>query len=268
MGGYVPARGTIVKDRKLVLNEDEAAAVRGIFERFVRARLQRPCLPRELAPAKGSRNEAGHLGRQGISLQGAGEPRLSRRRPSTRARPIQASIQAIIVRAALGSGPCHLAAEPAKARQQHPRRKRLPLLKGLIFTANGGGRHDPAEQHEEGRAAIPVLRLDGRHAKNRETQRDEGIARAAFLPTSWKRPVVTELRRGDARALRSRAQVIAHFGARGSHAFAEADVISALQTFDDVWGQLFLRRSRPGSCKLLVRRVTVTSEGAGDRCPD
>ncbi|WP_232829415.1 recombinase family protein [Tropicimonas sp. IMCC34043] len=34
MGGYVPL-GYDVKDRKLVVNEDEAAAMRGIFERFV-----------------------------------------------------------------------------------------------------------------------------------------------------------------------------------------------------------------------------------------
>ncbi|WP_116131725.1 hypothetical protein [Tropicimonas sp. IMCC34043] len=34
------------------------------------------------------------------------------------------------------------------------------------------------------------------------------------------------------------AQVIAHL-AREGHAVAEADVISALQTFEDVWGQLF-----------------------------
>jgi len=39
------------------------------------------------------------------------------------------------------------------------------------------------------------------------------------------------------------------------HAFAEADVISALQTFDDVWGQLY-----PAE-QLLVRRVTVASKG-------
>ncbi|MGQ7791324.1 recombinase family protein [Faunimonas sp. B44] len=34
MGGYVPL-GYDVKDRKLVVNEEEAATVRGIFERFV-----------------------------------------------------------------------------------------------------------------------------------------------------------------------------------------------------------------------------------------
>lgn len=34
LGGYVPL-GYDVKDRKLVVNEEEVATVRGIFERFV-----------------------------------------------------------------------------------------------------------------------------------------------------------------------------------------------------------------------------------------
>jgi hypothetical protein len=45
-----------------------------------------------------------------------------------------------------------------------------------------------------------------------------------------------------------------------AHAFAEADVISALQTFEDVWGQLF-PAEQTRIVQLLVRRVTVTSEG-------
>ena len=52
MGGYVPL-GYDVKDRKLVVNEEEAATVRGIFERFVSRSGQRPCWPANCA-AKGS----------------------------------------------------------------------------------------------------------------------------------------------------------------------------------------------------------------------
>lgn len=55
------------------------------------------------------------------------------------------------------------------------------------------------------------------------------------------------------------AQVIAHL-AREGHSFAEADVISALQTFEDVWSQLF-PAEQTRIVQLLVRRVTVTSEG-------
>ena len=45
-----------------------------------------------------------------------------------------------------------------------------------------------------------------------------------------------------------------------SHAYAEADVISALQKFEEVWGQLF-PAEQTRILLLLVRRVTVTSEG-------
>ncbi|WYK05847.1 site-specific recombinase [Cereibacter sphaeroides f. sp. denitrificans] len=92
--------------------------------------------------------------------------------------------------------------------------------------------------------------------KNREPS-DEGIPRR--LPADLvEAAVVTELRR-VMRAPSITAQVIAHL-AREGHAFAEADVISALQTFDDVWGQLF-PAERTRIVQLLVRRVTVTSGG-------
>ncbi len=58
MGGYVPL-GYDVKDRKLVVNEDEAATVRGIFERFVEVG-SATVLARELR-RKGLRNKQGTL---------------------------------------------------------------------------------------------------------------------------------------------------------------------------------------------------------------
>lgn len=92
--------------------------------------------------------------------------------------------------------------------------------------------------------------------KNRDP-RDEGIPRR--LPADLVEvAVVTELRR-EMRAPSITAQVMAHL-AREGHAFAQADVISALQTFDDVWGQLF-PAEQTRIVQLLPRRVTVTSEG-------
>ncbi len=90
-----------------------------------------------------------------------------------------------------------------------------------------------------------------------------GKPRSRFIPRRLsadlvEAAVVTELRR-VMRAPSITAQVIAHL-AREGHAFAEADVISALQTFDDVWGQLF-PAEQTRIVQLLVRRVTVTSEG-------
>ena len=163
MGGYVPL-GYDVKDRKLVVNEDEAATVRGIFETVRRGRISDRAGPRT-APQRAPQ-QAGHVGRQGISLQGADEPRLSRRR-RPQGQGLSRRASGHHRRAAVGSGPCHLAAEPAKARQQHPRAGAC-AAQGADLHGHGR-RHDP-EQHEEGRAAIPVLRLDGRHQESR-TQR-------------------------------------------------------------------------------------------------
>jgi len=58
MGGYVPL-GYDVKDRKLVVNEEETATVRGIFERFVEVG-SATVLARELR-RKGVRNKQGTL---------------------------------------------------------------------------------------------------------------------------------------------------------------------------------------------------------------
>ena len=51
MGGFVPL-GYRVEDRKLVINEPEAAIVRMIFERFLEARLGDRCSPRSLADGR------------------------------------------------------------------------------------------------------------------------------------------------------------------------------------------------------------------------
>ena len=56
------------------------------------------------------------------------------------------------------------------------------------------------------------------------------------------------------------AQVLATFARDGHHDFAEADAIAALQGFQGLWGQLF-PAEQARIIQLLVRRVTVTTEG-------
>jgi site-specific DNA recombinase len=92
--------------------------------------------------------------------------------------------------------------------------------------------------------------------RNRETGEEDAPRRlSADLVEA---AVVSELRR-VMRAPSITAQVIAHL-AREGHAFAEADVISALQTFEDVWGRLF-PAEQARIVQLLVRRITVTAQG-------
>jgi site-specific DNA recombinase len=140
-----------------------------------------------------------------------------------------------------------------RKRANNTRAQAPALLKGLIFTATGAAM-TPSSTKKGARRYRYYVSMDV--IKNREPS-DEGIPRR--LPADLvEAAVVTELRR-VMRAPSITAQVIAHL-AREGHAFADADVISALQTFEDVWSQLF-PAEQTRIVQLLVRQVTVTSEG-------
>ena len=77
MGGFVPL-GYDVKDRKLVVNEAEAATVRMIFERFIKIGSATDTGARRSGP-RVSRGKQRQAGRQGLRLQAAQQPGLHRR---------------------------------------------------------------------------------------------------------------------------------------------------------------------------------------------
>ncbi len=248
MGGYVPL-GYDVKDRKLVVNEDEATTVRGIFERFVEVG-SATVLARELR-RKGLRNKQGTLVDKGY-LYRVLMNRVYRGDAVHKGKAYPGEHQAIIDAQLWDQVHAILRQNPRK-RANNTRAQAPALLKGLIFTATGAAM-TPSSTKKGARRYRYYVSMDV--IKNREPS-DEGIPRR--LPADLvEAAVVTELRR-VMRAPSITAQVIAHL-AREGHAFAEADVISALQTFDDVWGQLF-PAEQTRIVQLLVRRVTVTSEG-------
>ena len=248
MGGYVPL-GYDVKDRKLVVNEEEAAAVRGIFERFVEVG-SATVLARELR-RKGFRNKQGTLVDKGY-LYRVLMNRVYRGDAVHKGTAYPGEHQAII-NERLWDQVHAIFRESPRKRANNSRAQAPALLKGLIFTATGAAM-TPSSTKKGVRRYRYYVSMDV--IKNREPS-DEGIPRR--LPADLvEAAVVTELRR-VMRAPSITAQVIAHL-AREGHAFAEADVISALQTFDDVWGQLF-PAEQTRIVQLLVRRVTVTSEG-------
>jgi hypothetical protein len=248
MGGYVPL-GYDVKDRKLVVNEEEAATVRGIFERFVEVG-SATVLARELRH-KGLRNKQGTLVDKGY-LYRVLVNRVYRGDAVHKGKAYPGEHQAIIDEQLWDQVHAILRQNPRK-RANNTRAQAPALLKGLIFTATGAAM-TPSSTKKGARRYRYYVSMDV--IKNREPS-DEGIPRR--LPADLvEAAVVTELRR-VMRAPSITAQVIAHL-AREGHAFAEADVISALQTFDDVWGQLF-PAEQTRIVQLLVRRVTVTSEG-------
>ena len=255
MGGYVPL-GYDVKDRKLVVNEEEAAAVRAIFERFVEVG-SATVLARELR-RKGLRNKQGTLVDKGY-LYRVLMNRVYRGDAVHKGKAYPGEHQAIIDQQPMGSGPCHLAAEPAKARQQHSRAGACAAQGADLY--GHGRRHDP-EQHEEGRAAIPVLRLDGRHQESR-TQRCGHPAPPSCRPRGSGRG--DRVAAGDARALDHGA---GHrpLGARGSRLRrGRCDLRAA-----DVRGRL----GPAVPCGADPDRAVAGApghrdvRGAGDRCPD
>ena len=116
MGGNVPF-GYLVRERKLVIQEEQAATVRMIFERF--AKLGSATTLARASLAEGRRGDApGQADRQGLDLQAAHQPALHRR--------CRAQGHGVPRRApgdrhdgAVGQGPRHPAGEPAQARCRH-----------------------------------------------------------------------------------------------------------------------------------------------------
>ena len=90
--------------------------------------------------------------------------------------------------------------------------------------------------------------------KARETP-DDGIPRRLPADTA-EAAVITEIRRA-LRTPETTAQVIA---ALDCEDIAEADAITALQQFPQLWEQLF-PSEQARIIQLLIRRVTVTAEG-------
>jgi DNA invertase Pin-like site-specific DNA recombinase len=248
MGGYVPL-GYDVRDRKLIMNAEEAASVRMVFERFVETG-SATVLARELR-SQGFRSKQGTLIDKGY-LYRLLNNRVYRGEAMHKGKAYPGEHQAIIDAQLWDQVHAILRQNPRK-RANNTRAQAPALLKGLIFTATGAAM-TPSSTKKGVRRYRYYVSMDV--IKNREPS-NEGIPRR--LPADLvEAAVVTELRR-VMRAPSITAQVIAHL-AREGHAFAEADVISALQTFDDVWGQLF-PAEQTRIVQLLVRRVTVTSEG-------
>lgn len=132
MGGYVPL-GYDVKDRKVVVNEDEAAAVRSFFERVVEVG-SATVLARELR-RKGLRNEQGALVDKGY-LYRVLVNRVYRGDAVHKGKAYPGEHQAIIDEQLWDQVHAILRQNPRK-RANNTRAQAPALLKGLIFTATG-----------------------------------------------------------------------------------------------------------------------------------
>jgi DNA invertase Pin-like site-specific DNA recombinase len=246
MGGYVPL-GYDVVDRKLVVNEQEAAKVRMVFERFVEVG-SATVLARELR-SDGFRSKQGALIDKGY-LYRLLNNRVYRGEAVHKGKAYAGEHQAIID-TRLWEQVHDIMGESPRKRANNSRTQTSALLKGLLFTATGAAM-TPSSTKKGSRRYRYYVSMD--LLKNRETPED-GIPRR--LPADIaEAAVVAEIRR-VLRTPETAANVIA---ALGRDDIPEADAIASLRDFPELWTQLF-PAEQARIIQLLVRRVTVTAEG-------
>ena len=246
MGGPVPF-GYDVINRKLVINEEEAARVQMIFERFVEVG-SATLLARKLRQ-NGIRNKQGNLIDKGYLYRLLNNC-VYRGEALHKGRSYPGEHEAIID-ARLWEQVHDILGESPRKRANNSRTQTPALLKGLLFTATGAAM-TPSSTKKGTRRYRYYVSMD--LLKNRETPED-GIPKRLPADTA-EAAVIAEIRR-VLRTPETTAQVIA---ALDRDDISEKDAIEALQHFPKLWDQLF-----PGEqariIQLLIRRVTVTAEG-------
>ena len=246
MGGPVPF-GYDVINRKLMINEEEAARVRMIFERFVEVG-SATLLARELRQ-NGIRNKQGNLIDKGYLYRLLNNC-VYRGEALHKGTSYPGEHEAIID-TRLWEQVHDIMGESPRKRANNSRTQTPALLKGLLFTATGAAM-TPSSTKKGTRRYRYYVSMD--LLKNREAPED-GIPQRLPADTA-EAAVIAEIRR-VLRTPETTAQVIA---ALDREDISQNDAIDALQHFPKLWDQLF-----PGEqariIQLLVRRVTVTAEG-------
>jgi len=248
MGGRVPI-GYDVKDRKLVVNEDEAVQVQMLFQRFVEIG-SATNLAKDLRK-EGFRNKRGTLIDKGY-LYRLLNNRVYRGLAVHKDKAYPGEHSAIIDER-LWDQVHAIFRECPRKRANNSRAQTPALLKGLIFTASGVAM-TPSSTKKGSRRYRYYVSMDV--IKNRDTGEEDMPHRlAADMVES---AVVTEIRR-IIRTPETTAKVLATL-ARNGHVIPDAEVITALQQFQGLWDQFF-PAEQTRIIQLLVRRVTVTSGG-------
>jgi site-specific DNA recombinase len=250
MGGFVPL-GYEVKDRKLVINEAEAATIRMIFERFVEVgsatTLARSLIAEKVTTRRGRAVDKGYLYKllnnrvyvgeavhKGVAYPGEHKP--------------------IILRALWDSVHAILRESPrvraARARAQTP-----ALLKGLLFGPTGvamspthtrrGNRlyryYVSQSVLKSGAGACPIGRVQAGEIETAVMDQLRGMLRAPeVIVGTW---------------LAARPEI---------DGLSEDDVRVALENLDPLWDELF-PAEQARIVQLLVERVDVGTDGIAIR---
>ena len=247
MGGWAPL-GYDVKDRKLVVNEAEAALVRRDLRALRAARLgdEAGCRARQ----GGRAEQARQADRQGVALQAAATTGSTSARRCTRGRAIPASTR----RSSRPTSGTRCTPSWARAPASGPSSTRAQtpaLLKGLIFGPTG---HAMAPTHtrkagrlyryyvstavlKQGRDACPVGRVPA------------GEIEAAVIEQVRRLLTTPEIIVRTWRAAREQDGTI-----------SEGEVRAALHDLDPLWDELF-PAEQARIVQLLVERVDVGEDG-------
>jgi DNA invertase Pin-like site-specific DNA recombinase len=249
MGGKVPL-GYDVVARKLVVNEDEAARVRRVFEIFVETGSGVEIVTR--LRAEGATSKTGRPLDKGDVYKLLNN-RIYVGDAAHKGRVYPGEHQAIVPRELWDRAHAILQTSP-RVRANQNRQHTPALLKGLIFGVDGRAL-SPTHTRKGGRlyryyVAQSVLKGDVDH--------DDSLVRRVSA-AAIEAAVV-----GQLRALLQQPEIIVGtwLAARaGAADLAEAEVRRALGELDPLWGQLF-PAEQARIIRLLVERVVVSPTGA------
>lgn len=247
MGGWAPF-GYDVKDRKLVINDDEAALVRSMFKRFVTGR-SATNLARELAK-QNVRNRYGKLIDKGYLYKMLNN-RVYLGEAVHKGTSYPGEHKAIISQEEWDAVRDILKVSPHK-RAMHSRAKTPALLKGLIFGPSGLAM-TPSHTRKRGRlyryyvstsvlksgaGACPIGRISAADIESAVVDQVRGLVQTPeIIVSTW-------------RAAR-----------RTCPKLSERDVRTAMNNFDELWSELF-PAEQARIVQLLVQRVEITEQGA------
>jgi site-specific DNA recombinase len=246
MGGWAPL-GYDVKDRKLVINETEAAVVRRIFERVAKGGSV-TTIVRELT-AEGFRNKYGQALDKG-RIYKLLRNRVYLGEAVHKGTAYPGEHEAIVTKAVWDKVQAVLAESP-NVRAGRTRAQTPALLKGLIFGPDGR-----AMSPTHTRRGDKLYRYYVSQTLIKGGTADTGVAR---LPAGEVEAAVI----AQIRALLRSPEVIVATWRSARHdidGLTEAEVRDALERFDPLWDELF-PAEQARIVSLVVERIDVANDG-------
>jgi DNA invertase Pin-like site-specific DNA recombinase len=258
--GGVPPLGYDVANRKLVINEAEAAVVRRIFTDYPRIgsttmlvqQLRYEGVTTKSWIAQSGNNRVGKLIDKSALYKILNNPiYVGDIRFKGTCYP--GEHQAIITRSEWEAAQSALASKPNGARNRQPRTERPALLKGLLFTTDGRAMTPHATKGRGGR-------LYRYYIPTRDAKEGYGASGMKMLPAGEIEEAVMAQLRGIMRSPEVVTQVwreISRLQDKTTAGMNEMQVAVALSRIDLIWNQLFpLEQYR--IVQLLVDRIVVS----------